>query len=175
MAFTVDDAKDLAEINIDEAGNIEDAQALAWAKEFMRQKVDSRRWTEGTKEYDATADEWYDLPDDFVTDIGVVDVGGYRYERYTYRSESITFRETGTYTLTYRQMPSALASVAATVPLPDTYLDPMAYFMSSRYRSQDDSEDQDAMHWMAECDAALRKAIATARPSNTPMRVRMRW
>ena len=175
MAFTVGEAKDLAEINIDEVGNIDDDQALAWAKEFMRQKVDSRRWTEEQVEFEATADEWYDLPDDFVTDIGVVGVGGYRYERYTYRSGLITFPETGTYTLTYRQMPSPLASVDATVPLPDTYLDPMAYFMSSRYRSQDDSEDQDAMRWMAECDDALRRAIATARPSNTPLRKRFRW
>ena len=173
MAFTVEEARDLADNAIDE--EISDDEALAWAKEFMRQKVDSRRWPQDTTEYTATADEDYDLPDDFVLPIEVRDENGYLFERYGYRSGLIQFAETGTFTLTYRKMPTVPTGVSDTLPLPDLYVDPLAYFMASRFRSKDDSEDSDAAKWMAECDMAIRNIVNTTRASSGPMRVRMRW
>ncbi len=174
MAFTVDNAKTLAETNTDE--DMTDAQALEWAKEFMRQKVASRRWTEGTQEYeDATEDEWEDLPADFVSVVEMLDEDENAYEDYEYRSGQIRFGADGTYTMHYRQFPTALSAVTATVPLPDIYLDPLAYFLASRYRSMDDSEDADALRWMAECDKALRRNLGTARASSKPLRVQFRW
>jgi len=174
MAFTVDDAKTLAENNTDE--ELTDAQAIAWANEFMRQKVDSRRWAEDDEEYaDATADDWEDLPDDFGGVVDVLDENDESYEDYTIRSRQIKFAEDGDYTLQYRVLPTALDAVGDAVSLPDTYLDPLAYFMASRFRSYDDPEDTDAQHWMAECERALRRAMGVGRPNSAPMRVRIRW
>lgn len=176
MAFTVADALMRAASYTDE--DIEETDALLWANDFLREKVDTRLWPEGAQAYAAIADMWYNLPAAFVLVLKVTDSAGVAYGNYVFRSGKISFAESDTYTLTYRATPTALTAqtgAGGTPALPDYYLGPLAYFITSRFRAKDDPEDPDALKWMAECDNALRKLMGGARASNKPLRRRWRW
>lgn len=173
MAWTVSDAQARAESYLDE--EVEDTDAIIWANDFLRDKVDSRFYARDIESYAAEEDTWYDLPSDFVAVVEVRDALDNLYGRYLYDNGQIRFSAAGTYTLTYRAMPVAIAAAGATVPLSDMWLSAMAYFIASRYRSKDDPEDQDAMVKMAECDKNIKRAMGQQRATNNPMRKRLRW
>ena len=168
--MTVDDARQRAERLIEE--DIASDDALLWTADFLREKVDTRYWPTATQEYEATVDTDYPLPEGFVFVLSVVDVNGYPV-CYLWDEGKIRFSSAGTHMLTYRTLPAIRASVDETLPLPETFLGPLSYFIASRFRSQDDSEDPDAQRWMAECDLALRRV--TLPKTNRPLRRRFRW
>jgi hypothetical protein len=173
MSFTVANAQTRAEGYIDE--DIEDADAIAWTVDFLREKTDTRLWAEDEEEYTAVEEVFQTLPTGFVSVIKVETDAGDTYDRYLIRSGEIAFEDSDTYTLTYRKAPTALTLTTATVPLSDLFLSPVAYFLASRQRSKDDAEDPDAMKWMAESDRALRKVLGKVDVYNVVVRRGFSW
>lgn len=174
MAFTIASAHKKALTYIDVP--IGDSDAIAWATEFLRTKIDKELWAEDTETYaDTDSDTANALPADFLEVIEVTDDDGDTYANYIIRSGNITFADDGDYTLTYRAIPAAFTDFDDECALPSLYEEAMAKFMASRQRSQDDSDDPDAMRKMAECDDIIESIFYKHQTQEAPPRIRGRW
>lgn len=174
MAWTVAEAQARAGESYLDDEDIDDADAIRWANDFMREKVDSRYYPRTDWEVTVAEKTWTDLPADFVTVVEMKDSSDQDYRNYLIDDNQIRFGTADTYTVAYRAEPATLA-LASEVALPVLWLSAMGYFMASRFRSKDDSEDPDAAVKMTECDKIIQRAMGQRRATNNPMRVRMRW
>lgn len=180
MSFVIDDAITLAESWFEE--ELDSAQCLIWANEFLRRKASNKLWSESTEDYaDKSADTWYDLPTDFFMTVKVLDENDVTYENCRMRNGKIMFASDGTYELTYVQYPEALSDTDTTdFPLPDAFLYPLAEFLIFRFYNQElDDEDSknSAMEYEGRYLSSL-KEIYSRMQINTDTEIfkpRLRW
>lgn len=179
MSFTVDSARERAERLIDE--DIEEVDAVSWANEFIRKKMTTEHWPEKDDDEsykDAAANTWLALPTDFVEIIDVTGPDDNPYTDYKIRSGKIRFDKAGSYTLSYRALPSVLTSIngeGGTPLVHDLFELPMSKFMASRQRSKDDSEDADSVRWLSECESDLAGIFVKLQTQEEPPRIVGRW
>ncbi len=183
MSFTCADAISLAltENWLDET--LDESEVLVWGNWFLRRTVNDSLWQDADTDYEnSVADTWYSLPTDFIRVVEIKDSNDMNYSDYSYtiKNGKIKFAADGSYTLTYVQYPTALASVASDVPLPDSYLYPMAEFMVFKFYNKD-NDDKDrkeqAMEYESRYKGTLKEIYdrTEIRGETESFQVQMRW
>jgi len=183
MSFTVENiiaeipAHIDEEIDVDEADEL--AQALSWANSCML-AMGSRAWVEAEEEYaSATANTWYNLPDDFINTVAVETDDTDDYKNYTIRNRKIKFAAADDYTLTYTAYPARFTAETDTVPLQDIYLVPMGKYLAAKYLlmdSRDESSDRETSdRLMGEFYDDLNNILGTVELDNEPFQVQEVW
>ena len=193
MAFTIADAKTLAETWFEEL--LDDDDILVWGNEFLRRKVNNKLWQDDTQDYDdSKARTYYDLPADFYRLVSVVRQDNTDIEldstHYGINNGRIRFRAEGDYTITYKAYPALIAAISATgeepdieentVPLPDAFLYPLAEYLIFKYYNvelDDDDSQAAALEYEARVNASLKKLYDEMQidTSLDSFRVQMKW
>lgn len=183
LAFTITDAKTLAETWFDE--KLEDAQVLVWGNEFIRRVVSNKLWTENSGEFSGSiAGVYYDLPTDFYIMVAVTNQADptieYDSNAYTISNGRIKFGNSGDYTVTFREYPSLLLAVTDDYPLPDAFVYPLAEYLIFRYFNIElDDEDCKAgsLEYEARVKSSLKNIYDEMQISSEydSFQVKMRW
>jgi hypothetical protein len=142
--------KTLAETHLD-GDTIADADALAWINECVVGDLgrDSYSLKSATLVQSDTT-TWNDLPADFGS-VHEIEYDNQEYtENYRIRGSKILFQEAGTFTLWYYAIPAEITALTETPGTHQLLHKVISLFLASRFKSQDDDENQDAIRLMNE-------------------------
>jgi len=81
--------------------------------------------------------------------VPIEDTTGIKYTNFTIRNRKISFYDADTYAMSYIARPD-VAAITDNVPLIDACEYAIAKYITSRYRSAEDSDDADASRWLQE-------------------------
>lgn len=183
MAFTIADAKALAETWFEEVLNSDDI--LVWGNEFLRREVSNKLWQEETLDYDdSVAKTFYELPANFFRIVSVVrqDIPDIELNSafYMVNNGRIRFTTDGSYTITYKAYPASVEATTDEFPLPDAFIYPLAEFLIFKYFNVE-LDDEDCKSAAIEYEARVNASLKTIYDemqidtSTESFRVQMKW
>lgn len=123
----------------------------------------------------AAADEWLDLPVDFIEEIEITRDGkpyrGKYYGRdyqgdYDIRNGKVRFPNSGTYVVHYIRRPAPLVNINSAPEVNAVFHYCASLYVAMRYKYHDDEENQDAVRLRQEYDYYRDKAVAEFRKMN---------
>ncbi|MEG6513163.1 hypothetical protein V6C32_14740 [Desulforamulus ruminis] len=152
--------KSLAETHLD-GDIITDSDAITWINECQIEDLGLDARVSNSVNITVTDTTiWQNLPNQFLAVDEVRDINDSEYEGgYVLRNGKIRFDQKGTFTVWYWELPIELTALTETPQAHILLHRPIALFLASRFKSQDDDENQDAFRLMSEYEQKKSHAL----------------
>lgn len=160
MSYTGTSVKTMAQEYCDAGTTITDAKALIWINECLLFLGPETRVSSSGNIVAVDSKTWYSLPTGLGAIYSIDCSDGTEFRgQYQIRNGKIRFDAADTYTLYFWVDPTEMSAIGSNVPAHDKLKSAVALYVASRYKSQDDDENQDARRLMGDFERAKVKAL----------------